>query len=84
MAALVPLWPRGSLEIATTNYDFLLEQAIQAVFTYRAEQRLPAFEADQADSTAVTGAVPVRVGRRLTTPGRSAFATCMELGAEEG
>ena len=30
IAELVGLWPRGAIEVATTNYDFLLESAVRA------------------------------------------------------
>jgi hypothetical protein len=60
VAQLLPLWRRGAVEIVTTNYDLLLERALEAVFAHRARDGEPSFVGDDADTSSVTAVRPGR------------------------
>lgn len=53
IADLLPLWPRGAVEVVTTNYDLLLEHAADSVFAARRADGIVSFAGDPEDATPV-------------------------------
>jgi hypothetical protein len=58
LAELVPLWPRGGVEIVTTNYDLLLEEALREVFARRVDAGLASFAHDDSSHAPVSDVRP--------------------------